>query len=236
MKNSYLDELKGKTYNNKTIADALKYLSDNKKAYYEESGTFGFAETALVGSLNKDEILGIGGSRPDDLVMYNWGYLQSLWMRTPTTSSILSSTTIRKIDDTVFATRVQNGTTGTRSTFNNWQSSSGSASLGTALHLGAGTTAPTRDDPDIETALATSPESAKFGTSTASYSNDDGTVTIANSIVAGGSGTIGEIGLYILIHTAYNASAYCMIAHDLVTPTVPFVASNTLTAQYVWSF
>lgn len=102
--------------------------------------------------------------------------------------------------------------------------------LGTVVQVGAGSTAPARDDYTIETPFGTSPEDSPFDTGTGSYVG--GVISFSGAITAGGSGTVSEIGFFGKWWTVAGGVKNIMLFHDLITPTVAFTAGQTITVSY----
>ena len=102
---------------------------------------------------------------------------------------------------------------------------------GTQFQLGSSTTAPTRADYKINTALGTAPESGLFSTGIGSYAS--GYVSIGGAISAGGSGTVNETGVFGYWFSATNSTPYSfMLFHDVLSSGVSYVAGNTLYVSY----
>lgn len=112
------------------------------------------------------------------------------------------------------------------------ESTSSAVSIGSQIKVGSGSTAPARDDTNIETAFGTAPESGAFDTGTGSYSA--GNITVSGSITAGGAGTINETGFFGAwrVYNTDNQALY-LLFHDAISPGVPFVAGQSITDEYV---
>jgi len=168
-----------------------------------------------------DIIKGIAQSKPNNLILDNFGLLLAGIFRTPVA---LLGPAIVLNDDTdtvrdVFAMGV------TASTFN----AVAAQALGSSIKVGSGTTAATRADFDIETAFIVAPEDAAFDTGPGAYAA--GSIAIAGAIISGGAGTINETGMFG-VWSHIGALARFMLFHDILVAGEAFVLGNTITVAY----
>lgn len=215
-----LHDYKGYTFKQKVIDDCNKILLE------EKAKVFGYlprpSEVSLVTVLdkNKNEILDIGGSKPNDLILNNFGKLYHQAHGTPGVTVVLQD-----IGDVGNALRASGGNRYTQVvTF----------AGGTQIQVGSGSTPPDRTDFNVETAFASAPENGRGSTGAGGYNSSLAQVQVARSIGAtGGSGTINESCLFgVWVNTA-NVTKIIMIARDAISG-VGFVAANFINVTYTW--
>ena len=176
-------------------------------------------DTSIVAALRSPEdprIKEIGFSVPDDMFLNNFGNLFALCFH---------------------------GNTGAIYPYNVYNLSNSLLQAGASAYIftgmsnhyfmiqfGAGTTAPARNNVNIQTAFATAPESGRFQQGPGAYSN--GVISMGNLIVAGGSGTINEVGMFWYGMYSNNNYDNFMMTRDLVSPGVAFVAGNPLVGTF----
>jgi hypothetical protein len=180
------------------------------------------SETSFVVVTERDEILGIGGSTPNDADLNNFGRVFAALFSPPASVSGCTD---------------YNLTNGTRTLYIYGPSYTylfTGGNSGTQMQVGQGAYGGLADY-NIGSAFPTSPESGRFSTGTGSWAA--GTITVSGSITAGGSGTISESGLFAYWNYGTGSWTYdtFMICHDNVSPTVPFTAGKSITVQYSWS-
>lgn len=96
---------------------------------------------------------------------------------------------------------------------------------GFGFQFGSGTTAAARGDYKIQTPLGSAPESSKFPCNFGIYSTG-GTIVTVGDIVAGGFGTINEVGF---IGAQWTASSYdFLLSHDILSSGVGYSQGNPL--------
>ena len=181
-----------------------------------------FQHFATVIISENDIIQAITQSRPNNLILDQFGKWLAGWLRAPVVAD--GSVSIKDTGGTARNIQLWSGTT-TASVFN----IDTGDKLGSLIQVGAGTTAAARDDVNIETAFGTAPEDTLFDTGSGSYAA--GAVSVSGAISAGGAGTIAEVGLFAawtLNITLYNF----MLFHDILASTEAFVAAQTITAAY----
>jgi len=113
-------------------------------------------------------------------------------------------------------------------------------SLGGRINIGQSATAPTRTDVRLNSKFVTSPESAVKTVDNpnqgAVYTSATGKISpiTANIQPTGGAGTIQETGLYLNATPVSGGTADSMFAHDVISPSVSFIAGQSITIEYTW--
>jgi len=114
------------------------------------------------------------------------------------------------------------------------------STLGGFINVGDSATAPTRTDERLNSKFVTSPESLlktfSNPNSGAPYNSGTGKIFPISTTIfpTGGSGTIRESGCYLEFVPTTGSSPNFMVAHDLISPTVAFVAGQAITIEYTW--
>ena len=182
----------------------------------------GLTDFTHVASIDcKGRIRDIGFSPAGDLILDNFGQFLSGWFGYP--GAYTSNIVVRTLYDTTNAARSVYVKGCASSSSTNWSYCSSSA--GILFQMGSGSTAPARSDYNIQTNLGNAPENTTFLPADSSYAS--GLITEAGVVVAGGSGTVREAGVFMRVKapsTLYNF----MLFHDQVTP-VTYVAGDRLT-------
>lgn len=230
--NKYLEDLKGKTYNNKVKYDIAKFLNENKNKFKGVQSPLGEV-ASVVNHSAEGEIKEVGGSKPDDLVCE--AYLD--WFASMFNSPSTALRTFDLIDESSVTNSLYWWYGGTSTAYDMWNNSNNLRVVGMYIQTGEGTTTPARTDRVIETPHSTSPESGKKGVSTGAWNNTLGTATTNITHVTGGSGTVNEAVLYHRMVTAGGGGSLSyLICHDAITPAVPFSMGQTITTEYVFTF
>jgi hypothetical protein len=228
------DNLIGETFNKRlekaihrrAQQETFEWLMDK---YEKKSKLFQprLHETVVVAALNPKnrKILDVGFNKPNDLILANFGNFLGGVVRAPITTA---SAAVNLNDNTNTARAFQiygpyNGT-------NFFLSGSTGGSLGTYLQLGSGTTAATRADYKITTALGTAPESGQFATSNGIYGG--GAMSFSGSVSAGGAGTVNETGFFGSWISTNGTTYVIMLFHDILSSGVAYVAGNILPLSY----
>jgi len=223
--NEYLNQYIGKTSSQKLLFDANKYLFEEKLKKASNS----IMETCLVHVENPltKEIIGIGGSTPNDLILDNWGLLFARhWRLVFNTDSNVILTDNTGASETLAFVRQSAGT----NQFNNTVAGSG----GARIQIGSGSTTPARTDFTVSTPFITAPENGLIVNTIGILDVPNGTVKVQAFILAGGSGTINEAGHFCQWANSSNIDKFFMIAHDLISPAVPFIINQTITIEWTW--
>jgi len=223
--NEYLNQYIGKTSSEKLLFDANKYLFEEKLKKASSS----MMETCLVHVENPltKEIIGIGGSTPNDLILDNWGLLFARHFRLVfnTDSNVILTQIGGTTETLVFVRQVAS-----TNQFNNTLAGAG----GGLIQIGSGTTTPARSDFTVSTPFITAPESGLVANTVGILDVPNGTVKVQAFLLAGGSGTINEAGQFGQWANSANIDKFFMIAHDLISPAVPFIINQTITIEYTW--
>jgi len=168
-------------------------------------------------------IKGISQSKPNNLITDQFGTWLAGWIRTPVVA--ISTVTLKESG-------------GANKTVQMYEKTASAAvfnidvgdKLGTVIQCGSGSTAATRADYDVETALPTAPEDAPFDTGTGVYAV--GSIAAAGAIVAGGAGTIRETCLFASWVDSVNALFNFLLFHDILASPETFVLGDTITTTY----
>lgn len=220
--NDWLDEFRGYTYKRKIIEAAQRSLFEEKAKALGYQPQISEIALVTITDPRTREIIGMGGSKPDDLVLNNFGTWLAGLIRSP---AVATKTVSLKADD---------GTTQTpyvysEGSVNCFNQRSGVAA-GTRIKVGSGTTAPARANFQIETAFVTAPESGYFNTGDGSYGV--GAITCSGSITAGGSGTINETILTGRWTITTGTTFDFLLFRDAISPGKAFVAGQLINVAY----
>jgi len=227
--NDLLNSLIGQSFNQKSKFEAEKILNEiHSKAQARSIG-----KMALCYVLDKNEILGVGGSTllkdkktgeiVSNLILNQFGiWLAGMFHR------FTGGTTSRVIRDI----------TNTNRTINVYSSIATynlilAGSLGLQLQVGAGSTAPARTDFNIETPFGTAPESTpKIPISDGAFNSGLGNFKTNISISAGGSGTVNESVVNFSWRDSFGTTRGFVVFRDIISPAVPFVVGQTIALEY----
>ncbi len=217
--NQELSNFVGYTVKEKILMDATKILLENKakKLGYLPKP----AEVSLVVCHENGEIKGIGGSKPNDIFNNNYGDLLKAFFRAAT------SRTVTLVDDGGVNRSIQSGGSGSA-----WNNSTG----GSRFQVGQGSTPAARSDLAIETPFATGgPEDSLQNSNVGGYNSGLGQISVTALIgPTNGSGTVTETVDMWFFQKNTGGGHNFLMAHDLISPGVSFVAAQTLTVQYTW--
>ena len=220
MSNQELLNFVGYTMKQKVLMDATKILLENKakKLGYLPKP----AEVSLVVCHENGEIKGIGGSNPNDIFNNNFGELLQVWFRPITTR------TVTLVDDGGTNRLIKSGVSGAT-----WNNNTG----GSRFQVGQGSTAPARSDLAIETPFAnTGPEDSLQNSNVGGYVSGLGQIQVTGTIgPTAGAGTVTEtVDMWHFQDITLGVPRNFLMAHDLISPGVAFIAAQTLTVQYTW--
>jgi len=222
--NDLLNSLIGKSFNQKSKFEAEKILSEiHTKAQSRFIG-----KSALCFVLDKKEIMGLGGSTLmkdkdgkifsnlilDQLGLFLAGMFQG-------TGGIVTVSLI----DTAGGSRTINVIN--QPTL--WNFSTGASMF---HQIGSGSTSPTRQDFQIETAFGTAPEDAIIAPANPVYNSGLGSFKSISSTSAGGSGTIRESVMISRWRDGGNTNRFFALFRDIITPAVSFIAGQTIALEY----
>jgi len=227
--NNSLDSLIGKSFNQSSRNEANRILKEiHSKATQRTIG-----KQSLVYVTENDEIKKVGGSTliknkktgeiVSNLILDQFGiWLSVMFKAFPSAGLNLI------IKD--------NG--GTPRTFGGYQASnvfnaSGGANFGLKYQVGSGSTVPVRTDFVLETPFGTAPENGDFGASTDPVWNSGlGQFKTIASITAGGAGTINETTAQATWKDTSLTLRLVVLFRDIVSPAVPFIASQSIAVEY----
>jgi hypothetical protein len=178
---------------------------------------------AALKSKTNHKILEIGFNTPDDLILNNFGTWLAHLLQGPSQTNV-QGYTLYNITNTAKASTIF-GYFGTSSyTFN------GTPANGIQIQFGSGSTAAARTNYSIQTALGNAPENTRFPSGAGAYANNY--VSFGNVIIAGGSGTINEIGLFGFWYWLAGVQDTYMLCRDVLGAGVSYVAGNPLVGTF----
>jgi hypothetical protein len=178
---------------------------------------------AALKSKNNPKISEIGFNTPDDLILNNFGTWLAHLLQGPSQTNV-QGYTLYNITNTAKASTIF-GYFGTSSyTFN------GTPANGIQIQFGSGSTAAARTNYSIQTALGNAPENTRFPSGAGAYANNY--VSFGNVIIAGGSGTINEIGLFGFWYWLAGVQDTYMLCRDVLGAGVSYVAGNPLVGTF----
>jgi len=223
--NEYLNQYIGKTSSKKLLFDANQYLIEEKIKQTMKTPN----EVCMIHVENPltKEITGIGGSIPRDLIVNNLGFFLAVHWRNVNAVETDFNT---MIDITSTLRLVNLIRQGTSTPFNNTLVGAG----GSTVQIGSGSTAPTRLDDSIESPFIVSPESNQIGTTIGLVNVGLGQVSNLTFILAGGAGTIKEAGTIMRWADRGGTDRFFLIARDLISPNVAFVAGQSINITWTW--
>jgi len=225
--NEYLNQFKGKTINDKIVKDSTNYLLEQKLKVTQKNPN----EVSLVSVLDPKtkEIISIGGSTPSDLITDAFGRMWAEHNRIVTAGDADFSPLIAE-DGVSRTIRLVPLSSNPFVAFN-----SPAGTFGGQIKIGQGITAPVRSDFDIETPFVTSPESLPQNVTPPFYDNTLFQIQFFSSFQAGGSGAISEIGFFSIWRSLVPVTALrYLLAHDLISPVVNFIATQVITMNWTW--
>ena len=171
----------------------------------------------------KQEILGIGGSQPNDLIMDNFGQIFGRGHNR-------GNGQIASLKDALGVIRSFRAKNSSTDVYNN----NVTVQVGSRIIVCSSATPVNRTDFTINGIFGTAPESGSINTSLGAYNSGLGQVSVGVTIGAtGGSGTVQETGIFMSWTDAGNVRRDILIAHDLVTP-VGFIPANFINVNYIW--
>lgn len=217
--NEYLNQFKGETISERIAKDCSKYLMEQKIKQNH------YSQVALVSVLDPKtkEIKNLGGSIPSDIITDNLGE----WLAIHCTQQTGLARSFPNID-TGGVVRTMN--------FNNLPNiyNNGGAQ-GSLIQLGSGTSVVARTDFKIETPFIIVPENGGISISAlAFYDNVLNQITYNMNLIAGGSGTIEETASIQQWSDLSGVQRQILVAHDLISPAVAFVATQLIAVTYTW--
>lgn len=221
--NEYLNQFKGETINDKIVKDSTNYLLEEKLRVTQKNPN----EVCLVSVLDPKtkEIISIGGSIPSDLICDAFGRLWAEHNRIPVGGAVdfvglIAEDNVQRTIRLIDPLTAYNKPVG---------------SFGGQIKIGQGTTAPVRTNFDIENPFVISPESLATDVTPPFYDNILGQIQFFSSLQAGGSGTISEIGFFSIWRSQVPVTVLpYLLARDLVSPTVSFIATQIITVNWTW--
>jgi len=226
IKNQYLLDFIGKTKTEKLVNDFHKYLLE------EKIKTLGFnpriSESCLIIVSENKEIKSLGGSKPSDLLVNNFGNWLAGMHRARG-----GGTSTFTIKDTGSVDRILNFYEPTDQQFTAGGNSN-VVSVGNEIQVGQGTTTPLRADIDIETAFSNGgAEDSPVNTGIGSYVPSSTQVRVPTTIApTAGAGSISETVLIAKWYQTTNIQRKLILAHDAISPTVSFISAQSIFVEY----
>jgi len=184
-----------------------------------------FQHFATVIISQGDIIKGISQSKPNNLILDNFGTWLAGFFRAPVQGATFS-VSLKGDDGAANDVFIFGSSSAGALLFNYYTKIPGST-----LKVGSGSTPAARGDYDIETALATSPEDTFFDSGTGSYAA--GSISVGGAITSGGSGTINEVGIYgHWWEETGDVEDDHMLFHDILVSGEAFTPGQTITVAY----
>jgi hypothetical protein len=171
---------------------------------------------AVLKSKDNPRIMEVGFSDPDDMLLNNFG----MWL-----ASIIQPPSVGITGYTMY------DTSNTARTSIYLDSTFFSSPAGFIFQFGAGTTTPARTNYQMQTPFLGSPEMNKFNVGSSSYAGN--TISFANVITAGGSGTINEVGVFFQtwMWDSNSVQRVFLLIRDVLGTGISFVAGNPIVAS-----
>jgi len=223
--NDLLNELRGRTFNDRLKDNALKILNE-----IHDKADYNCMEKSLVYVVRDGMVKGLGGSTlmkntktgklHSDLLLNNFGLFYTGLFR-----GVVGTKTVTLTDEGGVATAVRPYSTS--ETFND------TTSFRILLQVGSGLTAPARADINVETAFGTAPESNFFESTRPVYNVANSNYKNNGQITAGGAGTVNEsIFQHFMGENVFPQSATVTMFRDTISPGVPFIIGDGIILEY----
>jgi len=227
--NEYLLDYIGKSKTEKTKHDLEKFVSNKNNR-----GGLGLP-MALIDITNSDkEILQIGSSVPNDLILNNFGHLMNAWIGLPLFENGFVDTGGTVRDNVQVVTNSSSNSNAIDRGIDFAEVPDKVTPVGTQFRLGQGISPPARTDFDIQTPLGSAPESSLQNTNIGAWNSGLGKAIINRTYPnAVGSGIISEIGTFVSISDKLSPRL-CMITHDLISPSVSYNAGQIINVELSW--
>jgi hypothetical protein len=226
MKNQYLLDFIGQTKTDKLVNDFHNYLLE------EKIKKLGFnpriSESCLIIVQENKEIKSLGGSKPNDLLVDNFGEWLAGMHRALgggiSTFSIIDTSSVAQVLNWYEASDQQFTAGGNSNT----------VPVGTEIQIGRGTTPPIRQDVNIETAFSNGGvEDSAISTGTGSYVPSQAQVRVPATIApTTGSGSISETVLFAKWYRTTNTQIKLLLAHDAISPVASFISAQSVFVEY----
>lgn len=187
-----------------------------------------FQHFSTVMITDKENVIkGIGQSKPNNLILDQFGTWLAGFLRAPVSANKNISITDTANNARTMVIYYDQATSFTFNCFD-----VGLVTCGSRIQCGSGTTVATRSDYAIETALGTAPENALFDSGTGVYAV--GSIACAGAVVAGGAGTVNETILtgHWRWGTGGDTEADFALFHDILGSGEAYVLGNTITVTY----
>lgn len=180
---------------------------------------------------DNNEIMSLGMSVPNDLILDNFGHFLAGIIGRATPQTLID-------DGGVGRSRIFKQSSTLNMFFQTERAfPSTSLPVGWTFRLGQGSTQPERDDFTIETLLGATPESSYQSTLQGTFSSSLGTVNVAKNYPnASGSGSISEMGLFCGTSnfSLSPTTSISMMTHDLISPVVNYTVGQIINLEMIW--
>jgi len=116
---------------------------------------------------------------------------------------------------------------------NYWNFANVNGNIGTRIQIGQSLAVPTFSDFSINTVFPSSPENGQVGSTAGVYFVGLGQAKTSGVFSpTANAGSVGESALIISMKDLGNAVRQVMIAHDKISPVVPFLAGQAINIEY----
>ena len=224
--NEYLLDFIGKSKTNKLNSEIEKFVAENNSCFYKPMSIID------VHKPNQNEILGLGISIPNDLILDNFGIWLSHFIGCIGTTNSMKDdgNTIRQIrlphNNGSMSNTVRIDQVPPNPDFNPLG--------GTYFRLGDSDVSPLRTDFNVGSTLPNSPESSLQGTNVGGFNSGLGTVTASKTYPStSGVGIIKELGTFIRFNENTIGRNY-MLSHDLISPVVNYGIGDIINVEIKW--
>ncbi len=231
--NDPLNSLIGQSFNQKSKLEAEKIINEihyvNSKAQSRM-----IAKTALCYVVDNSEIKGVGGSTLlkdkkgeifSNLILDQAG----LWMAGLFKKQDSVNHCVILKDGSNLDRIIRTYATAGANPFNLL----GIGDEGVQLQVGSGSTAPTRQDFNLETLFGTAPESGAFiPTTNPIWNSGLGNFKQNGAIIAGGAGTINESILTMIWRDTSVVIRGFDLFRDIISPAVSFISGQSIVLEY----
>jgi len=232
-----LKEFSGKTATKNILNDATKIILENKIHELRTNPRPNCISRVHTESPEK-EIINLGGSTPPDLLNNN--FLQLLSGISHGRQGVFEfsipemiNTGGSSITDLRAFDRWNIGNTPPTDDNIMWSTFGGAGVC--QIQLGQGIAPVLKTDFNIQTAFGVSPESNRITIGVPAYDTLLNELPLGIGFSAGGTGTISESGLFENYMRIGRTGSLHMIAHDNISPVVPFTFGQAIFAQYVFA-
>jgi len=216
----------GKTKTEKLLMEiGTEYQELFRKRFPNYQENYPSQALSIVSILEKGEIKQIGMSCVNDLILENFGkFLRNLWSGSTSLFNMIDNAGVSRGNLSVFGNN--------DNTLLNLLGNGSGQTLGSLGQIGSGIATAQRTDFKIQTPIGVGDVSTTNG----GYNSGLGRVTVSFQFGLSGSGNIAEAGLFGRWYSQDGTNERTfMIAHDNISPIVPFVDGETANVDYQWN-